>query len=228
MYSDYDISYFIISLIAYLVEACIFGAITKVINEKKGYEGGFWWGFFLGVIGIIVVACRDANYSVYDAPAGDGVYIPKKVGETPIDLDAPVPEGGWRCICGRAHQPYESSCACGQTKRAVLDGTATATRFVPFGKPEPQPVKPQDWTCTCGREHLSYETSCICGKTKHEVVTAGIVLPEPEPQPIPEPMPEPVDEDERVQMLRKYKALLDDGVISQEDFDAKKKQLLGL
>lgn len=28
--------------------------------------------------------------------------------------------------------------------------------------------------------------------------------------------------------LRKYKALLDDGVISQEDFDAKKKQFLGL
>ena len=28
--------------------------------------------------------------------------------------------------------------------------------------------------------------------------------------------------------LRKYKKLLDDGVISQEEFDAKKKQLLGL
>ena len=28
--------------------------------------------------------------------------------------------------------------------------------------------------------------------------------------------------------LRKFKGLLDDGIISQEEFDAKKKQLLGL
>lgn len=28
--------------------------------------------------------------------------------------------------------------------------------------------------------------------------------------------------------IRKYKALLDDGIITQEEFDAKKKQLLGL
>lgn len=28
--------------------------------------------------------------------------------------------------------------------------------------------------------------------------------------------------------LRRYKALLDDGIISQEEFDAKKQQLLGL
>jgi predicted Zn-dependent peptidase len=28
--------------------------------------------------------------------------------------------------------------------------------------------------------------------------------------------------------IRKFKSLLDDGIISQEEFDAKKKQLLGL
>lgn len=37
-----------------------------------------------------------------------------------------------------------------------------------------------------------------------------------------EPQPSPVDE------LRKCKALLDDGIISQEEFESKKKQLLGL
>lgn len=34
--------------------------------------------------------------------------------------------------------------------------------------------------------------------------------------------PSPVEE------IRKYKALLDDGIISQEEFESKKKQLLGL
>lgn len=41
-------------------------------------------------------------------------------------------------------------------------------------------------------------------------------------EPAPAPAADPADE------LKKYKALLDEGVITQEDFDAKKKQLLGL
>lgn len=228
MYYDYETGHFIIYLIVTLIEACIFGAITQGINEKKGYEGGFWWGFFLGVIGIIVVACRESYYTDGYIPSGDSVYIPQKVAESPIDMDAPVPDGGWRCICGRVHYPYESSCACGQSKRAVLDGTATPTCFDPLSKLAPQPPSPQDWTCTCGREHPSYETSCICGKTKHEVLTANIVLPEPEPGTILEVLSEPTDDDQSIQTLRKYKTLLDDGVITQEDYDAKKKQLLGL
>ncbi|MBQ8179926.1 MAG: SHOCT domain-containing protein [Candidatus Methanomethylophilaceae archaeon] len=35
-------------------------------------------------------------------------------------------------------------------------------------------------------------------------------------------------EEERIESLRRYKELLDDGIITQEEFDAKKKQLLEL
>ena len=31
-----------------------------------------------------------------------------------------------------------------------------------------------------------------------------------------------------IEEIRKYKSLLDDGIITQEEFDAKKKQLLGI
>lgn len=31
------------------------------MNQEKGYDGGFAWGFFLGIIGIIVVAVRPYN-----------------------------------------------------------------------------------------------------------------------------------------------------------------------
>lgn len=30
--------------------------------------------------------------------------------------EEPVPEGGWRCSCGRPHHRYESSCVCGKSK----------------------------------------------------------------------------------------------------------------
>ncbi|HAH94421.1 MAG TPA: SHOCT domain-containing protein, partial [Dielma fastidiosa] len=37
-----------------------------------------------------------------------------------------------------------------------------------------------------------------------------------------------VRNDDPTEQLRKYKSLLDDGIITQEEFDSKKKQILGL
>ena len=50
-------SLFLAALVG-LAVAAIFGCITKHINESRGRDGGFWWAFFLGVIGIIIVAVR--------------------------------------------------------------------------------------------------------------------------------------------------------------------------
>lgn len=44
-----------------IIIGIICGCITKSMNEKKGYDGGFWWGFLLSIIGIIVVAVRPFN-----------------------------------------------------------------------------------------------------------------------------------------------------------------------
>ena len=49
--------------LGWLVVSMICGGITNGININKGYDGGFAWGFFLGVIGIIVVACRPEKNS---------------------------------------------------------------------------------------------------------------------------------------------------------------------
>ena len=53
-YTTASVTYLVILLIVQVV----FGIITKTINNNRGKEGGVWWGFFLGVIGIIVVAVR--------------------------------------------------------------------------------------------------------------------------------------------------------------------------
>lgn len=47
--------------VIYVIPGCIMGCITDSMNRKKGYNSGFSWGFFLGIIGIIVVACRPFN-----------------------------------------------------------------------------------------------------------------------------------------------------------------------
>jgi len=42
----------------YLIIAVVLGFVTRSMGQEKGRSGSFWWGFFLGIIGIIVVAMQ--------------------------------------------------------------------------------------------------------------------------------------------------------------------------
>lgn len=53
--------YFLIGLVSCIVT----GAIAEVIAKSKNRKG-FWWGFWLSWIGIIVVACMPTNKSKYE------------------------------------------------------------------------------------------------------------------------------------------------------------------
>lgn len=74
------------------------------------------------------------------------------------------------------------------------------------------------WQCTCGRANARYVSTCACGQSKDG-------NPKPEPAPAI-PMEESVDE--TVAAIREYKKLLDEGILTPEEFEAKKKQLLGI
>ena len=50
--------YFVGYAIGVLLASFIFGAICSAIASNRGMKGGCWWGFFLWVIGIIIVAVR--------------------------------------------------------------------------------------------------------------------------------------------------------------------------
>lgn len=141
--------YAIGALIGYIIMLCIFGAISKHINESKGYYGGFAWGFWLGIIGIIVVACRPENRSSY------------------IHMD------------DYAHMDYEN-----------------------------------EWKCyACGRINQNYVTTCLCGCDKNGKSTL--------------PVPESKSGTGNVMSeLKKYKEMLDAGLITDEDYENKKKELM--
>ncbi|MBQ9838854.1 MAG: SHOCT domain-containing protein [Oscillospiraceae bacterium] len=167
-YSSSDsIAIYLISIIISLVVGIIFGCITKGINENKGYDGGFAWGFWLGWIGIIVVACRQP--CVYTPT--ESIIVPAKnavqtVSAPPGQIDA---SGSWRCRCGRVNARFVSSCACGLSKR---EATEPATPAVSKNDTDAE------------------------------------------------------NELKNISLLKEYKALLDSGVITQEEFDAKKASIL--
>ena len=103
-------------LLGIIIVGCIFGAVTKTMNENKGYYGGFWWGFFLGWIGIVVIACKKENVSgnhYYESEADRALssYAAEKNNQNLMM------QGGWRCLeCGRTNASYVTTCICGIPK----------------------------------------------------------------------------------------------------------------
>lgn len=155
-----DLGIYTLSLIIGLVVSCVFGIITKSINESKGYYGGFAWGFFLGWIGILVVALRQAPY----------------------------------------YTPSESIIV---HKEETLPYQAITT----------QPANINSWKCSCGRCNADYVRTCVCGITKRDAALGLSVA-------------DISDEEARnITLLKEYKALLDSNVITQEEFEAKKKSI---
>ena len=48
-------------IVGALIVGIICGFICKSISSRRGMDGGFWWGFFLGIIGVIVVAVKPSD-----------------------------------------------------------------------------------------------------------------------------------------------------------------------
>lgn len=52
---------FLTLLLVLGVQGCTFGIATHYIGKSRGHQNCFWWGLFLGVIGLIVVLCLNDN-----------------------------------------------------------------------------------------------------------------------------------------------------------------------
>ena len=148
----------------------ICGIISREITRRRGLPSGFWWGFFLWVIGIIVVAIMPG--SGHETDSRPRVYYCRNCDK--------VFSGTRLIVCSHCKLPLFET-------RILRD----------------------DW------RSFSPEKKAELRKA----FAKGQAVPGD-----PEPARSTLDAGE----LTKLKELLDAGVITQEDFDAKKKQLLGL
>lgn len=87
------------------------------------------------------------------------------------------------------------------------------------------------WKCACGRVNADYIGTCACGRTKGEIKAAQEAAQraiQEENIKRQQKIEKEVSEREllNIQKLKAYKELLDSGVISQEEFDKKKAELL--
>ncbi len=217
--------------------ACIWGFATQSVIQNRGYdENWFWWGFFFGFIALIVAASKPqaqhtmasdqpmypkaappANSQLmYPKAAADGYQpmYPKAAKTAEMDSDAYIlAHGGWKCVCGKVNPEIVTSCKCGRSKSAAKEEQAAAQKRIALRANLPvtaaEPVNDEAKNAET-KKNVALEEKAP-EKTEDPSVTADLQA-----------------ELEHIRVLKEYKALLDDGVLTQEEFDAKKKQLLNL
>jgi len=162
----------LIYLAIYAVRGAVWGwAVNKVV-ENKGYrENWFWWGFFFGILALIVALTKpdlprtaDESRSYFEDSSSivGKNYVFKGFG---AERKADYTKGEWRCTnCGQVNAGYVGTCGCGCEK----------TNNVSMRAPEKRSQEPSGWKCQrCGKINASYVGTCGCGGKKSESMSAG-------------------------------------------------------
>ena len=210
----------------------VWGIVTKKVAENKGYthDNSFWWGFFLEFIGLIVILTRPDKRSTPTGYSSQG-YSSPIYASTDESTESDMKQR-WTCPkCGMVNTL--SLCwKCGTAK-------TTGRR------------KEAGWICKCGAENPAYVGTCGCGlpkssgrqinsnnkgKRKWEDIQAlqaskqnGEASDSQKNSEAASPVkPAASAGSSKFDEIKAYKELLDSGIISQEEFDKKKAELLGL
>ena len=107
--------------------------------------------------------------------------------------------GGWKCICGRVNYAYVGTCACGRTKAGVNREKAELQK-----RKEEQAAVARQQLIAEKEPAKSIETSAGGQSEAGPAQTSGYAE------------------------LRELKSLLDDGIITQTEFDKKKREIIGI
>lgn len=204
-------------LVMALIMACICRAIMKSCGGNTGL--GFAMGF-LGVFGLIVTVCIASTMKSASIQNQNGQFRAN-----------PSPYQPWKCLCGTDNRYDRQFCAnCGRPKAETVQYTAQKTGIQP--PPEPQRQIPETWKCMCGGMNEIHSNICqVCGKPKIETFRfmAAKVSSQNRQQPTsysaPAPQPSSVDGQSKAEHINSLKSLREAGLISEEEFRDKIREL---
>lgn len=210
-------SFFMTLTLAFVILSA-WGLICRAIVSSKGYDEsdnhGFAWGFWLNIIGMIVCIAKP---SVLNSDYYANRNSANQAGG--IDNQPASDSFEWKCkSCGSMNDKNAIECRnCGALKNS-------------FGSIQ----KNEDtWVCNCGaRNPYSFSICQKCGKsngdiTSNDTKVVPISMPEIKPIVLTPEKPK-TDLSQAKKELVELKSMLDEGLITEEEFTAKKKQILGI
>lgn len=155
----------------YCIQGCVWGWAVNKIVENKGYrENWFWWGFFFGLLALLValtkqdlpkVSGESASYFGDTSSVVGKNYVFKGFGET---RKADYAKGEWRCThCGTINASYVGTCGCGWDKSGKAPRNSAGQ--MPKNINIAQPQKLSILYCTsCGKQMEADSKFCrYCG-----------------------------------------------------------------
>ncbi|MBQ9887548.1 MAG: SHOCT domain-containing protein [Lachnospiraceae bacterium] len=204
-----------------IAERCFWGWATNKVVENKGYtDSWFIWGFLLGLLAFIIALTReDCHSNIYSSPTA--LTLASKEYEDELK-DMHASGKSWQCRrCKKINPYYIGTCSCGNTKRENNGYGVKPAASAAVAKPviSAAVVKPADDAKSKGSTANAVSSASKDNETKQDVQEAAKST---------EAANEAVYEDREVRILKQYKALLDSGIITQQEFDNKKKQIFGL
>lgn len=103
LYSHREVPLMIAAIIIYLLHGALFGHAARRVSEYRGESDGFWWGFWLGCLGLLIVIFRSSRQTeVRATQPGSGI------------------RQSWRCSkCNALNPVGKGNCqSCGTSKEA--------------------------------------------------------------------------------------------------------------
>lgn len=189
--------YFIIGAIIWGIA---WGIVCLNVAENKGIDDGIWfiWGLLFGFLAFLVVVSKP-NYVTILQDSNSG-YI------------ANNEKTDWVCPrCRHYNAGSISECICGQQRPIKR-----------VKKVQVQESK-NDWKCRfCGKVNAEYVGTCGCGRTKQDSIRKPSIELKAKTE-----NAHLDTQIESLELLKKYKELLDIGAITQEEYENKKKEIIG-
>lgn len=233
--------YMLVIIVSFCIWGCVWGIVTNKVIENKGYnENWFWWGFFFGFLALIVAATKPECHRDYSTePSWMKTASPDR---------SILSQGGWICSCGRTNPSYTGTCACGATKDGSVSSKATTLAVSPTSvvtnqielerlkKIESDALAKGGWRCRrCGKVNPEFIGFCSCGMTRGQSREIDQKYEKEEAQERDTNEATQSHSDlrdsevkDKFEEIKKYNELLKSGIISQEEFSKKKKELLEL
>lgn len=206
----------------YLIYGLIWGYVCRAVVRNKGYyDDWFLWGFIFGIFAFLVAISKPAIQQIQPMYPVQPSIAPQSTNSTNLNLlnnDRRVcPK------CKKTNEKYITSCSCGEEKPSM-------SAYEKYKQAEREKTM---WTCyKCGKKNPQGIYICSCGNKKSNNIENA--QSETDVQKIAEnaqsenAVQKITENDKIVQLdiLKKYKELLDVGAITQEEFDRKKAEIL--
>ena len=186
-------------IILALIIDIIIGCIFGAVTNTIIHNKGYWYKnwFWAGFFGWgIAVIVAAVQPEAPREPSLHEQQMRSQEQKSYVKGSMPTPAGYWKCDCGKANPPNVGTCSCGLKRSEAVR------------------IQEEKRKAIIEKRKLAEERA------------ASIAAKRAASSPDKEHPSQVTDEQAKVKLLKEYKGLLDSGVISEEECQAKKKELL--